>query len=296
MQSVLHLNNLLHYAARTKHPVSLYVRPTGCPSTSQGIPVDDGLYQVTGYVMGDEPRQAYDYTINGWLSPFWRVMEATGWRVASRHKAIQGERRWSLARMDELLLPGLPTRDQLLDYVEKIRPLAGERAERGLEIATSGKVHKLTPLSDGKDRWEVDGTETGCGAYTVSIQGRYCTCPDATSGAAPRWFNAPLCKHRLAVMYITRWQEDQQRAQETAQVNNLPCTPPTPAYPTDYITITPPVRSNEGWRWSQVRHSGAYTRYSQEEYPNQEVVMRVARSIADCKDLPLYLNGFTPSA
>jgi len=294
MQFVLRLNNLLHYAARTKHSVSLYVRPTGCPSTSQGIPVDDGLYHITGYVMGDEARQPYDYAIQGWLSPFWRVMEQSGWRVAARHKASQGERRWSLARMDEVLLPGLPTRDQLLDYVEKMRPLAGERAERALEIATSGKVHKLTPLSDGKDRWQVDGTETTCGAYTVSIQGRYCTCPDAASGA-PRWFDAPLCKHRIAVMYICRWQEDEERAQEIAKANHQPYTPATPAYPPDYITITPPSRSNEGWRWSQVRSHGALARYSHEEYPSPETAMRVARIVADCKGLPLYLNGYATS-
>lgn len=294
MQSVLHLNNMLLYAARTKHSVSLYVRPTGLPSTSQGIPVDDGLYHITGYVMGDEARQPYDYAIQGWLSPFWRAMEQSGWRVAARHKVTGGERRWSLARMDELLLPGLPTRDQLLDYVEKIRPLAGERAERALEIATSGKVHKLTPLSDGKDRWQVDGTETTCGAYTVSIQGRYCTCPDAASGA-PRWFDAPLCKHRIAVMYICRWQEDEQRAQEIAKANHQPYTPASPAYPAEYITIAPPSNAKAGWRWSQVRHQGALTRHSQDEFPSQDAAMRVARVVADCKNLPLYLNGYAGS-
>jgi len=294
MQSVLALNNLLHYAARTKRPVSLYVRATGYPQSSQGIPVDDGLYAITGYTLGDEARQAYDYAVQGWLSPFWRVMEQSGWRVASRCKAVKGERRWTLARMDEVTLPGMPTREQLLDYVEKIRPLAGERAERGLEIATSGKVHKLLPALDGKDRWEVDSTGAGCGAYSVSILGRYCSCPDAASGA-PRWFDAPLCKHRLAVMFIYRWQEDEQRARECAQANNQPHTPVTPSYPPEYITIAPPSNPRNGWRWSQVRHAGALTRYSQEEYPSQDTAMRVARVVADCKSLPLYLNGYAGS-
>lgn len=294
MQSVLSLNNLLHYAARTRHSVSLYVRPTNFPSISQGVPVDDGLYHITGYVLGNEPRQPYDFAIQGWLSPFWRVMEASGWRVASRHKISQGERRWTLARMEEVILPGLPTRDQLLDYVEKIRPLAGERAERALEIATSGKVHKLGPGLDGKDRWEVERSGEGCGAYSVSIQGRYCTCPDAANGA-PRWFDAPLCKHRLAVMYIYRWQEDAQRAQENARANNLPHIPLAPLYPPEYVTIAPPARSNQGWRWATVRHQGALVRHSQDEFPSQDEAMSVARTVADCKGLPLYLNGYAGS-
>lgn len=280
MQSVLPLFNLLEYAGRTRHSTRLYVRPHSDP----GGMTDDGIYSVTGVRLGNEARQEMAYCIEGWLSPFWRMLEKSGWRVAQRSKVASGERLWTLARMEEVRLPGLPTRDQLLGYVEKVRPLAGERAERALEIATSGKVHKLTPAADGRDRWEVACSTAGRGSYSVSIEGHYCTCPDAASGA-PRWLDAPLCKHRLAVMFIYRWEKESH--------NGNTCSVYTPSHPAEYVGITAPSNSTTGWRWTHVQADGASTRYSQQEYPDQQMAMRVARTIADCKALPLYLNGFS---
>jgi len=44
-----------------------------------------------------------------------------------------------------------------------------------------------------------------------------------------------------------------------------------------------------------VRSHGALTLHSHEEYPSQDTAMRVARVVADCKGLPLHLNGYAAS-
>ncbi len=127
-------------------------------------------------------------------------------------------------------MQGVPTTADLLDYVEKVRPLAGDRAQRALDIAVSGKVTQLPVDESGNDRWQVKGSRDD--QYTVSIHGKSCTCPDAENGA-PRWMDGPLCKHRLAVMYIVRWQEATARQLAAAAETETPvqrCRSPYPRH------------------------------------------------------------------
>jgi hypothetical protein len=288
MQTTFAVHNLLTDAAREKRTVKFFLRPLSLlHSRSNGIHVDDGRYDLVGYRLDNEERQPAQVRIDGWLAPFWRAMEESGWRVAHKYRLANGEVVWSLARMQEQQAEGIPTRDDLLCYVEKIRPLAGERSQRALEIAISGKVQRLAPTEDGHDCWQVKGNDL----YTVSIAGRSCSCPDAANGA-PRWLNGPLCKHRIAVMYIVRWQEATGKQLRVA-------TPPQQEdelnsahrAPTEYVTVAAPQTSSEGWRWVHVRGFGKLAFSSREEYPTQEAVLRAAQAVAQAKAVPFYRNG-----
>lgn len=293
MQSTLALYNLLQYAGRTRKQVQLYVRPIGLHIPNrQGIVTDDGLYVVTGYRLDRDKRQPAEIRINGWLDSFWRAMESAGWRIGAKHRLAQGEVLWTLTPMaaEHPSERMVPERDALLDYVERIRPMAGERAQRALEIATCGKARRLAPGQDGKDRWAVESSSTG--SYQVSIEGGYCTCPDADNGA-PTWMDAPLCKHRLAVMYIYRWEQDRhkQYANPTPAPEGERCSlNGTPQPP--YVTVMPPQTSKEGWRWVHVRPDGQLNLYSRQRFLCVDEAMRVARIVADAKAVPLYLNGY----
>ena len=78
---------------------------------------------------------------------------------------------------------------------------AGERAVKAAAIVLEGKITRLADV-DGQDRWAVQGS-AGVD-YEVSIKGGMCQCADAEH-KAPRTTNgAPLCKHMLAAMYLTR--------------------------------------------------------------------------------------------
>jgi hypothetical protein len=286
MQTTLALYNLLTYAARTKKAVKLFVRPLGLlPSQSDSVTVDDDRYDLTGYRLGKEERQPCRVRIDGWLAPFWRVMEQSGWRIAYKHSLVSGEIVWTLASMQTMDDAGIPTKDALLKYVEKIRPLAGERAHRALEIAISGKVQRLAHTEDGHDSWEVRGSRD---VYQTSIMAKSCTCPDAANGA-PRWQDGPLCKHRIAAMFITRWEEDTGKrlhAMPPAQEENETIT--ASAELVEYVTVARPQTSKEGWRWVHVRGLGRLSFYSTTEYPTEEAVLRVAISIAQCKAVPFH--------
>ncbi|MBX3053827.1 MAG: SWIM zinc finger family protein [Caldilineaceae bacterium] len=221
-------------------------------------------------------------SIDGWLSPFWKTLEEIGWRLLHKQRTSSVDYTWTLAPMKELSATGFPARTDLLPYVEKIRPLAGDRAQRGLELAISGKVQKVGVGDAGEDLWRVAASRGD--AYSVSIKARYCTCPDAANGA-PRWFDAPLCKHRIAVMYICRWQEDQQ----LVQADNVSHIPDTPSRPPEYITVAPPTMSSEGWRWIHVYTNGKLNRSSTDEFPSREQAIQTAQVVAQCKNLPLLL-------
>lgn len=78
---------------------------------------------------------------------------------------------------------------------------AGERAVKAAQIVLEGKITRLADV-DGQDRWAVQGS-AGL-TYEVSIKGGTCQCADAEH-KAPRTANgAPLCKHMLAAMYLTK--------------------------------------------------------------------------------------------
>ncbi|MBX2997117.1 MAG: SWIM zinc finger family protein [Caldilineaceae bacterium] len=283
MQSLLTFHHLLGYAARTRKMLKLYVRPTG--EYRGGIAVDDGKYEVVGYRINGEDRQPCALSIDGWTAPFWRVMEENSWKVAHRQGTNGGEFVWQLHPMVEDRVFGVPTAEELLGYVDKMRPLAGERAGRALELAISGKIAHLPVADNGEDRWQVDGSHGH--HYTVSIRGRSCTCPDAANGA-PRWMDAPLCKHRIAVMYIHRWEEATGKRlcqQSPIYINDEGCTP-SRREPEEYVTIAPPTTSKEGWRWVHVRGAGRLTLYSRQEFASQDAVLPVAQSIAQSKSVP----------
>lgn len=283
MQSLLTFHHLLGYAARTHKSLKLYVRPLG--SYQGGIAVDDGRYIVTGYRVNGDGRQPCNLPINGWTAPFWRVMEENNWKVAHRQGTNGGEFVWQLHPMVEEKAFGVPTSEELLGYVDKMRPLAGERAGRALELAISGKIVHLPVADNGEDRWQVNGSHNE--HYTVSIRGRTCTCPDAANGA-PRWMDAPLCKHRIAVMYITRWEEATGKRlcqQSTIYVDEEGCSPSCGEVE-EYVTIAPPATSKEGWRWLHVRGFGKLSLYSRQEYVSQEAVLPIAQSVAQSKAVP----------
>jgi hypothetical protein len=291
MQTTFAVHNMLTDAAKARRAVKFFLRPLSLfQSRSNGIPVDDGRYNLVGYRLDNEERQPAQVRIDGWLAPFWRAMEETGWRVANKYKLVNGEVVWSLVPMEQTKNPGIPTREDLLSYVEKIRPMAGVRAQRALEIAISGKIQRLPLTENGHDCWQVLGSRGDI--YEVSIKGRYCSCPDAENGA-PRWMDGPLCKHRLAVMYITRWEEEtgkQLRERKTvhavkergADSNGVP---------EEYVTIAPPSSSAQGWRWVHVRGNGRLAMQSNQEFPTHDEALRVAQTIAQCKAVPFYLNG-----
>lgn len=78
---------------------------------------------------------------------------------------------------------------------------AGDRAVKAAAIILEGKITRLADVA-GADRWAVQGSK-GL-AYEVSIKGGMCQCADAEH-RAPRTANgAPLCKHMLAAMYLTK--------------------------------------------------------------------------------------------
>lgn len=94
------------------------------------------------------------------------------------------------------------TRAQLspiLDAALASLPGVGERAVKAAELIVTGQVSRL-PDQSGKDRWIV-GSQAGQRSYTVSIRDRSCDCRDAAHGA-PRHNGGPLCKHRLAAMFL----------------------------------------------------------------------------------------------
>ena len=79
---------------------------------------------------------------------------------------------------------------------------AGDRAVKAAAIVLEGKITRLADGPNGEDRWAVQGSK-GL-PYEVSIRGAACQCPDAEH-RAPRTANgAPLCKHMLAAMYLTK--------------------------------------------------------------------------------------------
>lgn len=252
---------------------------------AQGIVSDDGKYQVLQYRIRDT-WESCSMSIDGWLSPFWKTLEEIGWRLVHKQRTSSVDYTWTLAPMKEVVATGFPTRNDLLPYVEKIRPLAGDRAQRGLELAISGKVQKVGVGDQGEDLWRVLASRGD--AYSVSIKARYCTCPDAANGA-PRWFDAPLCKHRIAVMYICRWQEDAQQGYCNSPTNHTETKTADTNQLTEYITIAPPVVSGQGWRWIHVYTSGKLNRSSTDEFPNREQAIQTAQVVAQCKNLPLLL-------
>ena len=96
------------------------------------------------------------------------------------------------------------TRAQLspvIDAAIASLPGIGERAVKAAELIVTGQVSRL-PDQSGIDAWIV-GSQTGQRSYAVSIRGRSCDCQDAAHGA-PRHNGGPLCKHRLAAMFMFR--------------------------------------------------------------------------------------------
>lgn len=247
----------------------LYVRRLSTPTAVQGIPVSDGHYRIVGYRFDGEKRMDCDITIQDWLDPFWKQMETVGVKVASRIRNGGGEYIWSLAPLESVPQPKGPSPEELLPFVEEARILAGHRAHRGLEIALSGKVQFLSN-GTAPDQWQVQGSRGD--TYTVSIQGKSCTCPDAANGA-PRHEDAPLCKHRLACIFIQRWQAQQKPPQLDPEVQ--------------YITVTA-TRPDE-WHWQHYQPHG-FTRTSRDAFPCRTEAVATAQVIARTRNLPLYLS------
>lgn len=250
----------------------LYVRRLSIPTGAQGIPVSDGHYRIVAYRLDDGQRMDCDITIQDWLDPFWKQMEKAGVKVASRVRNGGGEYLWTLAALDDGPQTEGPSREDLLPFVEEARILAGHRAHRGLEIALSGKVRFLSN-GTAPDRWQVQGSRGD--TYTVSIQGKSCTCPDAANGA-PRHEDAPLCKHRLACIFIQRWQAQQ-----------LPTKPQTLDPEAEYITVS---ATHPGeWHWLHYRPHG-FTLTSRDIFPCQADALATAKIVASTRRLPLYLS------
>ncbi len=151
---------LLMQAQLAQNSLRLLVRRTGlCTADSQGLPHDDGRYLIHRYRHGDEWQEC-QIPVEGWLSPFWKTVEEIGWHLTHKQRTGHESYTWVLAPMQILVAPGLPTKEELLGYVEKIRPMAGERAQRALAIALSGEVQQAGVDEAGKDRWQVAGSQT----------------------------------------------------------------------------------------------------------------------------------------
>jgi hypothetical protein len=181
----------------------------------------------------------------------------------------------------------VPHEDELLGYAEKIHPLVGERAQRALALVVSGRVQRLAPTEDGHDCWEVKGSQD---VYRTSIRARYCSCPDAANGA-PRWLDGPLCKHRIAVMYVVRWEEETGKRLSAAPPIEESESRSEYAPSAEYLTIVPPQTPKQGWRWCHVRGFGRLSLYSSQEYATEEAVLQVALSVAQCKALPFHYTS-----
>jgi hypothetical protein len=293
MKTILAFHNLLIFATRTRKTLKLYLCSSGSRIDSS-IAVDDGHYEVVGYRLNQEERQSCQLSIEGWLAPFWRIMEADGWMVANKNRTGRGEIVWQLRHLETESRQGYPCQDELAGYVNKIRPLAGERAQRALEIAISGKVQHLKPDENGADCWQVSGSQGQ--SYIVSISGKSCTCPDAANGA-PRWLDGPLCKHRLAVMYCKRWEEatGKQICSEEVDSQDQASVPVLATVPDEYVSIAPPA-AGQGWRWVHVRGHGRLAICSTQEYPNQDTVLKAAISVAQCKAVPFYYRNSQATA
>lgn len=94
------------------------------------------------------------------------------------------------------------TRKQLSPIIDAALaniPAVGPRAIKAAELIVTGHVSRL-PDHAGRDRWIVS-SQTGSQSYAVSIRGKSCDCQDAAP-AAPQHNGGPLCKHRLAAMFL----------------------------------------------------------------------------------------------
>lgn len=111
---------------------------------------------------------------------------------------------------DKIATEQLPTRQQLSPLVDAaVASLhCGARAVKAAELVAAGEVSRRPDwirrngrrqIVERQDRWQVHG-------YQVSVSGKFCDCPDACHNA-PRHNGAPLCKHRLAAMYLMRLEE-----------------------------------------------------------------------------------------
>lgn len=96
----------------------------------------------------------------------------------------------------------------LQQYAEDARaafPAIQERSTKAVEIVYNSRIRRLDPAPvSGHDRWQADGSSGN--TYEVSVQGGYCTCPDAQHNHVPQdpAYHGPLCKHRLAAMYMVK--------------------------------------------------------------------------------------------
>ncbi len=99
--------------------------------------------------------------------------------------------------------------------------------------------------------------------------------------------DAPLCKHRLAVMYITRWEQDQHRRYAPSSPPDARDEAAQGAPQPPYVTIAPPSHSKEGWRWVYVRRPGQLNRHSTQEFPTPQAALKAAEAVAVGYNIPV---------
>jgi hypothetical protein len=88
------------------------------------------------------------------------------------------------------------------------------RAERAVQISTTVSMIETT---QDPHIYLVRSESNPAGRYTVDSQAKTCTCPDAGKHAA----TGVVCKHRLAVAYLTGFGQAQPAQQTTPEALNV---------------------------------------------------------------------------